>query len=62
MTIEAVLSDPGRLFIPYKCFPLNSLTAKAFILDKAALAAYPPVSTGFACLWLKPVLGLKSNL
>lgn len=61
MTIEAVLSDPGRLFIPYKCFPLNSLTAKAFILDKAALAACP-VSTGFACLWLKPVLALRSNL
>lgn len=59
---EAVISDPGRLFFPYKCFLLNSLTAKAFSLDKTALAAHPPVSTGFACLWLKPALDLRSNL
>lgn len=59
---EAVLSDPGRLFIPYKCFLSNSLTPKAFSLDKTALAARLPVSTGLACLWLKPVLDLRSNL
>lgn len=59
--IEVVASDPGRLFRPCKCFPLNSLTAKTFTLDKTAFAAHPPVPPGFAHSWFKPGLDLKSN-
>lgn len=59
--IEVVVSNPRRLFRPCKCFPLNSLTAKTFTLDKTAFADHPPVSPGFAHSWFKPGLGLKSN-